>query len=127
MILVVVLVVISLLTMAALTFAELMFVERQAAELSYRQTQALESAQSGIEQARMLLVGTADEQSQSGGTYDNPALFRGMLINDNELANIPRNRFSLSRSSPSAFFLPVTSWFIPGPHSLPVERIEIIA
>jgi len=85
MVLIVVLVVIALLSLAALTFAELMLAERQAADLSVRQAQARAAAESGIEMARIFLAQDPQSQLDAGACYDNPALFRAVVVNPEQL------------------------------------------
>jgi type II secretory pathway component PulK len=80
MILLVVLVVIALCAMAAITFSELMMAEREAANIAVRKAQVRMLADSGLEAARMFLGQTPDLQKQGGGVYDNPGLFRGILV-----------------------------------------------
>jgi len=87
MVLIVVLVVIALLSLAALTFAELMLAERQAADLAVRQSQARAAAESGIEMARLFLIQDSQSQLAAGGCYDNPALFRAVVVNPEEFGS----------------------------------------
>jgi hypothetical protein len=84
MILILVLVVIAMLTLGALTFSELMLTEHRAAVTTISQAQARASADSGIEAARYFLMQTADEQIEAGGWFDNPQVFRGMVLRDDD-------------------------------------------
>lgn len=97
MILVIVLVAIAMLSIGALTMAQLMLVERQAAELSVRQSQARASAESGVELARMFLAQPLETQIAAGGCYDNAMYFRGAMVNEIAAPEVPRHvaRFSL--------------------------------
>ncbi|HUY32908.1 MAG TPA: hypothetical protein VMV69_09015 [Pirellulales bacterium] len=93
LVLVVVLVAIALLSLAGYTFAQLMFAEREAATAHARAVQARASVDSGavwIEQqlAQLSAVSQAGGRAagQAGdptaGWYDNPSLFRGVLVAD---------------------------------------------
>jgi DNA uptake protein ComE-like DNA-binding protein len=88
-VLVLVLVVIALLSLAGLSFSEMMLTERKAAQTSCRQAQARALAESGVEAARRFLDRATTDQDQAGGLYDNPQLFRSMLVVDDDVA---RNR-----------------------------------
>lgn len=92
--LVVVLVVIALLSLGGYTFCQLMQSERDAVELTCRQTQARALADSGIEAARLFIAETKNVQNDAGGSYDNPQRFRGALVIDDALAR-ERGRFTL--------------------------------
>jgi DNA uptake protein ComE-like DNA-binding protein len=94
MILLVVLVVVAMLSLAALTFAKLMMAEHQAAEMSVRQAQARAAAESGIETARMFLAQDAQTALEAGGSYDNAAYFRQILVADG-LPSGGRSRFTI--------------------------------
>jgi type II secretory pathway component PulK len=93
-VLILVLVVIALLTLAGFTFSELMFTERKAAVISGRQGQALAAAESGIQMARNFLRKDMDTQNQLGGYYDNPSLFRGVLVTE-DVNPADRTRFTI--------------------------------
>jgi DNA uptake protein ComE-like DNA-binding protein len=83
MVLVVVLVAIALLSLAGYTFAQLMFAEREAATSHGRAVQArasVDSAAAWIEQ-QLAMPGAID---QRGGWYDNPTLFRRVLVSDSD-------------------------------------------
>jgi Tfp pilus assembly protein PilX len=95
MVLVVVLVAIALLSLAGYTFAQLMFAEREAATAHSRAVQARASVDSGAVWIEHQLAQSgpgsqAGGAMQSatvgpvGGLYDNPALFRGMLVSDSD-------------------------------------------
>lgn len=98
MVLVVVLVVISLLSLAALTFSQLMLAEHEAAELAGRQIQARALAESGQEAIRVFLGTDPQEQIESGGWYDNPDVFQGVLVLD---TNNPYKRGRFTVISPA--------------------------
>ncbi len=97
MVLIVVMVVVVALSLAACTFAEWMFTERQAAYLSGRQAKALALAESGVEAARQVLSSDPQTAIDLGGWYDNPDLFRGILVLDGDL---PRDRGRFTVLSP---------------------------
>ncbi len=97
LVLLVVLVVIALLALAALGFSQWMLAEREAAELSVRQVQARACAESGLELARAFLSQDRQTQDESGGWYDNPDQFRGVLVRD---ALLPRDRGRFSIVAP---------------------------
>lgn len=94
MILILVLIVIALMSLAGYTFTEMMLAEEEAAILHGRQIQAQALADSGAEAARLFLAQTPTAQQDAGGSYDNPNLFRGVLVADDAIpAN--RGRFSI--------------------------------
>jgi hypothetical protein len=93
-VLVLALVVIVLLTLGAMTFFERMFVEHQAARAHIRQTQARYLGESGIEYIRAMTIQDPITIMQSGGVYNNPALFQGKLVMDDEVAAF-RGRFTI--------------------------------
>lgn len=88
------LVVIVLLTLGATSFFERMFVEHQATQAHIRQTQARYLAESGVEFLRALVVQDPNTLLQSGGLYENPSLFQGKLVLDDEQAAF-RGRFTV--------------------------------
>jgi len=98
MVLILVLVVIAVLSLSALTFSELMLVEREAAQLSGRQVQALAAAESGVQMARLFLAWDEESLYEAGGWYDNPEQFSGVLVVDDEL---PRQRCRFSFVAPN--------------------------
>ncbi len=93
-ILVLVLVVVAMLALVSLGFSERMIIERRAAMTSARQSQAREMAQSGAEMARQVLALDPTEQSDDGGIYDNPQLFRDVLVVDDDTPR-DRGRFTI--------------------------------
>ncbi|HBO46085.1 MAG TPA: hypothetical protein DD670_19610 [Planctomycetaceae bacterium] len=101
MILIVVLVVIAALSLAALTFAMLMVSEREVAQLTGRQVQALALAESGIEAARLYLMEYPDVQFADGAWYGDAERFQGVLVVDDELA-WGRGRFAIVAPSETA-------------------------
>jgi hypothetical protein len=88
------LIVIVLLTLGAMTFFDRMFVEHQASLTHIRQTQTRYLAESGMEYIRAIAIQDPATLAQSGGTYDNPTLFQGKLVIDDELAAF-RGRFTI--------------------------------
>jgi len=82
MVLILVLVAVALLSLAALSFSQWMLAEREAADLTLRQSQAQALADSGIEMARLFLALDPADQNQAGGWYDNPEYFRARLVRD---------------------------------------------
>lgn len=94
MILIVVLVMVPLLALAAYSVAELMVAELEATLLQGQRLQAHALAESGIEAARLFLAQDVAVQRDSGGHYDNPALFREMLVLDGPTP-YDRGRFTL--------------------------------
>jgi DNA uptake protein ComE-like DNA-binding protein len=89
MVLVFVLVMIAVLAVSSLGVLERMLSERRAVQVLGRRMQARAAAESGVEMARQFLDRSADEQNELGGWYDNPQLFSGVLVADDDL---PRNR-----------------------------------
>lgn len=94
MVLILVLIVIAALSLAALTYAEWMLTEREAAFLSERQAQARALAASGVAAAQLFLSNDAQTRSDSGGSYDNPGLFCGVVVLDADAAR-DRGRFTV--------------------------------
>lgn len=94
MILILVLIVIAMMSLAGYTFTEMMLAEEEAAILHGRQIQAQALADSGIESVRLFLAQPQTAQVDAGGGYDNPNMFRGVLVTDDVIpAN--RGRFSI--------------------------------
>jgi type II secretory pathway component PulK len=94
MILIVVLVMVPLLALAAYSVAELMLAELEATTLQGQRMQAHALAESGVEAARLFLAQEPTVQRDSGGPYDNPALFREVLVLDGPTP-YDRGRFTL--------------------------------
>ncbi len=94
LVLVVVLVAIMLLSLAGYTFAQLMFAEREAAWAHGRDLQTKALAQSGISWIQQQLVQNPANLQQQGGWYDNPTLFRSVLVLDGPLDR-DRGRFTI--------------------------------
>jgi type II secretory pathway component PulK len=94
MVLVFVLVMIVILGLAVFGVAERMLLERKAAMRLGRRAQARASAESGVEMARQFLDRQPGEQDGAGGSYDNPQLFRDILVADDALPR-DRGRFTL--------------------------------
>lgn len=83
-VLILVLVVVAMLALAGYAFSDLMLTEYEAAHLSGSHMQSQALAESGIDFARVFLLNDLETRYQQGGTYDNPELFRGMLVVDDE-------------------------------------------
>ena len=94
MVLIVVLVAIMMLSLAGYTFAQLMFAEREAAVAHGQGMQAMALAHSGVGWVEQQLVQTPSALAQQGGWYDNPGLFRGVLVGNPELDAFP-GRFAI--------------------------------
>lgn len=94
MVLVIVLIVIVLLALAGYTFSNVMLTERKAAVLSCRRAQAAALADSGVEAARAVLLRDKAALRDAGGWYDNPTLFRGVLVADDS-SSVERGRFAV--------------------------------
>jgi type II secretory pathway component PulK len=88
------LIVVVLLTLGATAFFQRMFAEHRAARAFGRQLQARHFAESGVEYVKALVMQEPATLYQSGGTFDNPTLFRGVLMLDDELAPF-RGRFTV--------------------------------
>lgn len=96
--LVIVLIVVMVLALGAYAFSELMISHREATQLSGKQIQCRVMADSGVEAVRLFLAQTKDAQRETGGTYDNPDQFRGVLVVD-DTDPVGRGRFSLMAPS----------------------------
>lgn len=83
-ILIIVLVVLVLLSLSAYTFSALMVAERASSILSGRESQARALAESGVDYLRMYLVQDKATLLGLGGTYDNPAVFQGQVVTQDE-------------------------------------------
>lgn len=94
MVLVLVLIVIALLSLAGYTFTEMMLAEYEATMLHGRSVQAHALADSGVELARLFMAQPRVTQEDTGGSYDNPDRFRGVLVLDDETA-YGRGRFTI--------------------------------
>lgn len=93
-VLVLALIVVALLTLGATAFFERMFAEHRAAQAFGRQLQARSFAESGVEYVKALVAQDPTTIYQSGGTWDNPSRFQGVLVMDDELAPF-RGRFTV--------------------------------
>src|SRR3954463_15580118 len=81
-VLVLTLIVVAMLTLGAAAFFERMFAEHQAERAHGQQLQASQLAESGIEYMKVILAKDPQEVQQSGGTYANPSLFQGIVVNE---------------------------------------------
>jgi DNA uptake protein ComE-like DNA-binding protein len=93
-VLVLALIVVALLTLGAMSFFERMFAEHRAARAFGRQLQARRFAESGVDYVKAVLTQDPAAVYQSGGTYDSPSLFQGVLVLDDEIAAF-RGRFTV--------------------------------
>ena len=93
MVLIVVLVAIMLLSLAGYTFAQLMMAEREAAWAHGRILQSRALADSGVAWIEQQLTQAA-AVNQSSTWYDNPALFRGIVVAEDTIDR-DRGRFSV--------------------------------
>lgn len=80
LVLILVLIVVAALSLAAYAFASLMVVQSEGAHLTGRRIQARMLASSGVESLRVFLLQDPAMQSESGGLYDNPAMFQGVTV-----------------------------------------------
>lgn len=82
LVLIIVLIVVAVMTLAAYTFSELMLTEHKAARVVGKQVQSRVLVESGAAMLQTFLYQTPDQLLQSGGVYNNPAQFQGVLISD---------------------------------------------
>ena len=94
MVLVVVLVVIAMLTLAGFTFTEWMMSERQAVQIYGRKLQAAALADSGVEAVKQFAMLTPELQQDQGGRFDNPGLFRAVVVADDP-SPVDRGSFTI--------------------------------
>lgn len=94
MVLIVVLVAIVMLSLAGYTFSQLMFAEREAAWAHGQGLQAKALAHSGVAWIEQQALQSSASLAQQGGWYNNPGLFRGVLVTHGELDPIP-GRFTV--------------------------------
>lgn len=94
-VLIVVLVVIMMLSLGAYAFTELMQTENHAVQLTGRQIQARAFAESGETFLEAYLKQDPEVLVEQGGIYDNPSLFQGQLIVDDEEDERQRGRFTI--------------------------------
>ncbi|MFC1758520.1 hypothetical protein ACFL2H_07095 [Planctomycetota bacterium] len=80
--LLIVLIVIAILSLSAYTFCELMVVEKEAAVLTGRQVQAKMLVDSGVDQIRLFLEMPEQQRIDSGGSFNNTALFQAIPVID---------------------------------------------
>jgi len=93
-VLIVVLVVVTIMSLVAYTFAELMRNEHRAAKLHGRRVQTRVLADSGLAMLQAYFMQDAALRVESGGHYDNPDQFGGVLVPSPEWADLdsPHNR-----------------------------------
>lgn len=89
-----VLVVVMMLTLSAYSFTQLMEVENRGTHLQGQQLQTRMMAESGIAVAESILQMQPDYRESMGGLYDNPDMFRGILIYPNEVPEF-QGRYSI--------------------------------
>ncbi|UUO04480.1 type II secretion system protein GspK [Blastopirellula sp. J2-11] len=94
-VLIVVLVVVMMLTLGAYAFTELMQTENHAVQLTGRQIQARAFAESGESFLESYLAQEPEYITELGGIYDNPAMFQGQLLVDDEEDERQRGRFTV--------------------------------
>ncbi|MFI4875489.1 MAG: general secretion pathway protein GspK, partial [Blastopirellula sp. JB062] len=94
-VLIVVMVVIIMLSLGAYAFTELMQTENRAVQLTGRQIQARSFAESGESFLEAYLAQEPEFVVEMGGVYDNPAMFQGQLVVDDELDDRQRGRFTI--------------------------------
>src|SRR3954451_20695956 len=92
--LVLTLIVVAMLTLGAAAFFERMYAEHQAERAYGRQMQANNLAESGVEYVKTVLQQDPPAIVQSGGLYQNPSLFQGILVDEDPLAAL-RGRFTV--------------------------------
>lgn len=97
-VLIVVLVVVMMLTLGAYAFTELMQTENHAVQLTGRQIQARALAESGESFLEAYLGQEAEFITEQGGIYDNPQMFQGQLVIDDEEDQRQRGRFTVLAS-----------------------------
>jgi hypothetical protein len=107
LVLIVVLVAIVMLSLAGYTFSQLMFAEREAAWAHGQAMQARALAHSGVGFIEQQLVQSPAALQQQGGWYDNPRLFRGVLVAD---GGIDRDRGRFTILSPRSQYGAVTGF-----------------
>lgn len=83
-VLVIVLIVVAMLALGAYAFTEIMLSHHEAALISSDQAQARALVDSGVASAQMFLAQDEATRLNSGGDYDNPAAFQGLLVVDDE-------------------------------------------
>ena len=79
-ILIIVLIVVAILALSGYTFSELMLTHYESTIYTGRQVQARSLVASGADSARWFLTQPDDIRSDSGGIYDNPAMFQAQLV-----------------------------------------------
>ncbi len=80
LVLILVLIVVAALSLAAYAFASLMVVQSESTHLTGRRIQARMLASSGVESLRVFLMQDPAMRDESGGLYDNPAMFQGVTV-----------------------------------------------
>ncbi len=94
LVLLVVVVVVVMLTLAGLSYVSLLYTEHKAVHLSGDEVQADHLVGSGEEMLKVFLESPYQEQYETGGWFDNPDRFRGVLVFGDERSG-PRGRFSI--------------------------------
>jgi len=90
----VVLAVVVMITLSAYAFTELMYIENKAAHLTGRQIQARNIAESGVATIQSFMEQDPLLVEEMGGTYDNPDVFRGILVYPSDVEGM-RGRYSI--------------------------------
>jgi hypothetical protein len=82
LVLIIVLIVVAVLSLSAYAFSNLMVMQSEATQLNGRRIQARMLAASGVEALRVFLLQDLAVRTESGGLYDNPAMFQGVTVLD---------------------------------------------
>jgi type II secretory pathway component PulK len=82
LVLIIVLIVVAALSLSAYAFASLMVIQSEGTHLTGRRIQARMLAASGVEALRVFLMQDSAVRTESGGLYDNPAMFQGVTVLD---------------------------------------------
>ncbi|MFV1964351.1 MAG: general secretion pathway protein GspK [Pirellulaceae bacterium] len=80
MVLIIVLVVVLALSLAAYTFSDLMLAHRHATQVNGTRIQTRYLVDSGVEVVKSYLALDPATQTETGGHYDNPAYFQGVVV-----------------------------------------------
>lgn len=86
MVLIVVLVVVAMMSLAGLSFVAMMHVERKAAEMEADQLRLEAVVDSGTEWLKAFFEQPWRARQEAGGSWDNPDLFRGILVLEDQPA-----------------------------------------
>ena len=102
MVLLLVLIVVVMIALAGFSFAELMLTENKATHLHGDELRLEQAIGSGVEMLKLFCEQPPAKQSEAGGAFNNPTLFRGIpLIPDDRSQRVPTRQLRFSIVAPA--------------------------